>query len=312
MSLRIQAIVLFIVLGVVAAGWSMYGLTSGATTTSSKQDVSQSTQRQRHNSGSRPVPVIVAAITMVRRDESIIAIGSARARRHVMLRPRADGQLVAFPSKAGDYVQAGQLLFKLETTHAELAVQLAEKRLEDAERLLTRQQQLQQRQVASSAKVADNRMDVERAKLEVRQAQQTLQDLSVRAPFAGVIGLPSVEVGERVTTATEIVTLDDRRELLIEFKVPERYVALIQRGDPLEIQTPALQRQRFKGRVEYIDSRIETASRTMKVRGVIPNGKDMLRPGMSFVIEMLLRGKTYLSVPELALQWRKGEGCVPT
>ncbi len=256
------------------------------------------------------IPVVVAPITAASNDESIFAIGSARGQRHIMLRAKADGQLMEFPPRAGDRVKAGQLIFRLDTTQAELALKLAEKRLEDAEMLLNRQLQLQERQVSSSAKVADYQLDRERAKLELLQAQKSLQDLSIRAPFAGVVGLPSAEVGERVTTTTDLASLDDRDKLLVEFKVPERYATRIKRSDTFQVETPSLEGRRFTGHIEYIDSRIATETRTVKVRGVIPNDKDILRPGMSFAVEMVLTGQAYPAVPELSLQWRNGESFI--
>ena len=311
-SIRSQAIVFLGLLGIAAFGWLARNQIGTAIAFVARQDTvrSQPQEGRRRAHDSRAVPVIVAPIAMIKSDESLTAIGTARARRHVMLRPRADGQLIALLPKAGDRIASGQLVFQLETTQAELAVKLAENRLEDAQRLLGRQQQLQQRRVTSSARVTDHRMAVEQAKLELRQKQRTLQDLSISAPFSGIVGLPAVEVGEWLTTDTDVMTLDDRRELLVEFKVPERYTTRIQHGDTLQIETPALPGQRFTGRVASIDSRVETASRTMKIRGIIPNDLDVLRPGMSFAVEMVLKGRSHPAVPELALQWRKGESFI--
>ena len=97
---------------------------------------------QRRTSGSRAIPVIVQHIATADSDNSITAIGTARARRHIILRPKSDGQLIAFLPGAGDRVAAGEMIFQQDTTQAKLVVQLAEKRLEDAQRLLNRQQQL--------------------------------------------------------------------------------------------------------------------------------------------------------------------------
>ena len=83
-------------------------------------------------------------------------------------------------------------------------------------------------------------------------------------------------------------------------------------GDRVAVRTPSYETRSFDGRVEYIDSRIDPTSRTVKVRAVIPNKEDVLRPGMSFVVEAKLPGTQHAVVPELSLQWRKGESYVWT
>ncbi|MCP5083580.1 MAG: efflux RND transporter periplasmic adaptor subunit [Alphaproteobacteria bacterium] len=262
--------------------------------------------------GSRAVPVIVARVGQVRNDELITAVGTARARRSVMLHAKTDGVIVAFPQRAGARVKAGQTIFELDSKRAKLAVQIAEKRLEEARRLLERSELLKRNRVNSSANVTDAKVVAERAELELSQAKEVLQDLNIVAPFDGVLGLPKAEAGDRVTAATPIASFDMRAELFVEFEVPERFSARLSPGDKIEAVTPSHERTKFAGKVQYIDSRIDPVSRTMTVRAIIPNKDDVLRPGMSFVVELLLPGKTFASVPELSLQWRKGESYVWT
>ncbi len=265
---------------------------------------------RRRGGGKRAVPVIIARAEAASSDERVAAVGTARARRSIMLHAKSDGVIMSLASRPGDRVKAGQTIFALDTTQASLAVRLAEKKLADAQRTLARQQQLSRRGVASKVKVDDSRLAVERAELELHQAQKSLRDLTIAAPFDGVVGMPSVEVGDRVTTATAVVSLDMRRDLLVEFPVPERYATRIRTGHAVTASTPGFDERQFAGRIAYIDSRIDPTSRTAKVRAVFANPKDILRPGMSFAVELLLKGKSYVAVPELSLQWRKGESYV--
>lgn len=256
------------------------------------------------------VPVIVGRVDGAPNDVIVSAVGTARARRSVMLYPKSDGVVVGMESKAGDRVSRNDPVFHLDPARAKLAVDIARQNLVEARRLLERAAQLRQRNVNSEARVEDARTVVERTELQLQQAEKTLDDLTVRAPFDGVVGLPRIDVGERVTTATAVVSIDMRREMLLEFEVPEAYVSRIATGDDVAAHTPSHADRTFPGKIEYIDSRVEPTSRTIKVRAVVPNPDDLLRPGMSFVVDLHLPGKTYPTVPELALQWRKGESYV--
>jgi len=266
-----------------------------------------------NNTGHPPVrgiPVIVSRVIASTNDTVVSAVGTAHARRSVMLQAKSEGIIVALNARSGSRVKQGDVICELESTKARLAIQIAEKQHQIALRLLERSRILNRRNVNSDARVHDAEVVTERAELEVQLAKETLRDHKIIAPFDGIVGLPLVEVGDRVTTATPIVSLDDQKDLLIEFRVPEKFAARINVDDHITAVTPSHQGTRFNGRIESIDNRINPTSRTMMVRAVIPNEKNVLRPGMSFAVELQLPGSRYAAVPELSLQWRKGESYV--
>ncbi len=262
------------------------------------------------SSRSRAAPVIVQRVERMRNDETIAAIGTARALRSVTLFAKSDGEIVALNFKAGDRVEKGQELLKLDSVKAELAVGVAKKTVEEMQQALKRSNYLRKRRVGSGASVEDATISVERSKLQVRQAEEQLRDMTLSAPFGGVVGIAKVEVGDRVTSQTEIVTLDDRSELLVEFEIPEQFLSRINVGDSVSAATPSYAGRHFLGRVGYIDSRVDATSRTVMVRATFPNSGDLLRPGMSFAIEVKIEGDEFAVVPELSLQWRVGRSFV--
>jgi len=254
-------------------------------------------------------PVIVERVGSTTTEEVVAAVGTGRARNSVMIQTKTSGVVADFRSKGGP-VDKGDLILKLQSKSSELAVEIASQKVTEAERQYERAQSLKERQVYSQAKVDDARTELERARLELGQAKEKLKDLDIRAPFDGVLGIPKVEVGDTVTSATAIVTLDNRVEILVEFEVPEQFLARLAVGQSISAATPSYAGRRFAGRIENIDSRIDATSRTVTVRAVLPNPDDLLRPGMSFAVELSLPGGKHPSVPELALQWRKGESYV--
>jgi len=306
LSIRLQLILMIALTSFGITLWIAREQLSNALTVLTKSVAAKKVKR----GGGRSVPIIVHPVRLARNDELISAVGTTRARRSVMIHAKTNGVIIAFNPQAGDHVRAGTTIFQLDGTRAELAVKIAAKKLEEASRLLERSKLLMRRNVNSSARVVDAKVVAERAALQLQQTQENLKDLKILAPFDGVIGFPKAEVGDRVTAATPVVSLDMRTELLVEFEVPEKYSARIVVGDTVEAVTPGFEHKRFSGRIERIDSRIDPVSRTVKLRAVIPNQKDLLRPGMSFGVEIMLPGATFTAVPELSLQWRKGESYV--
>lgn len=258
----------------------------------------------------RPVPVIVGHVTEEADDNVISAIGTARARRAVTLYADAQGEVITLEVKGGERVEEDQTLATLFSTRTRLSIEIARKNLEDAGQSLKRAEFLKKRSVGSDAKVTDAEIARERAELQLKSAEEDMRDRRIDAPFAGVVGIPKIEVGDRVEPGTAVVTLDDRAELYAEFPVPEEFLARIALDQKVTVTTPSYPRRTFEGHIGYIDSRIDPTSRTVMVRAVVPNPEDILRPGMSFVIALPLPGKVYPAVPELSLQWHNGESYV--
>ncbi len=257
-----------------------------------------------------PAPVIVARIGRETDAEIVETVGTARARRAVMLMPKADGELVKLTVQPGARVTAGQPLFSVDDTQARLAVSSARQKLADAQRTLQRVTFLKRRNINSQASVDDQRSAVTQAEVELAQAQATLRDHTVSAPFDGIVGIPKLEVGDRVDTSKPILSVDDRSELIVEFNVPERFLPKIAVGSPLSVTTPAYRDRRFDGTVSAVDSRIDPETRFFVVRATVPNADDALRPGMSFRVALAIEGTDRAAVPELALQWRDGTSFV--
>lgn len=260
--------------------------------------------------GARTALVIAADVGARENRLKLTAIGTARARRSIMIFPEVAGDVTEFHTRAGQRLAKGQQILRLDPRKAQLAVDVAETRLHDAKRMLKRAQTLENRNVGSLAKVDDAAMAVRRAELERDQAREILHDHTIVAPFDGVVGIGNIELGDRVEKTTAVIALDDRSEVLVEFPLPEEYFARVATGQSITGQTPSFTHRTFSGHIERIDSRIDPLSRSVKIRAVFENADDMLRPGMSFTISLDLPGKTYPTVPELALQWGQGESFV--
>lgn len=252
------------------------------------------------------VPVVVAKTGLMTDDAIVGAIGTGRAQRSVMLFPEVSGEIEKLFASAGQRVNKGQSLVHLDSRDAQLAMRVARTRLVEAERLHNRALQLRGKNITSQANVDDARNVVERARLELEQAAEALAKREIRAPFTGVVGIPKVESGDRVSPTTDMLTLDDRSRLTVEFEVAEQFMSRLDAGQEVTAHTPSFPTQIYKGRIEFIDTRINPTSRTVMVRARIPNERDTLRPGMSFVVDLKIPGPEYPTVHELALQWRKG------
>jgi RND family efflux transporter MFP subunit len=254
--------------------------------------------------------VVTAAVREITDVLAVDAIGSGQALRSATLQPAVAGEVASLHFKPGEQVRAGQVLVRLVSRRQQLDVDLAAARVDSATRLLARYAGTEASGAVPGSVIDAARNDLRSAEIELALAREALSERVLRAPFDGIVGLAQVDPGDRVSPDTTIVQLDDRRRLLLEFSLPEPYLASVKPGQVVSATSVAYPGQRFEGRVAQIDSRISAETRTLRLRAEMPNTDDLLRPGMSFQVRLALPGVRQLQVPELALQWGREGGHV--
>ncbi len=251
----------------------------------------------------RPAPVIVAEAELRADDLALEIVGTARAQRSVDLRVQGSGEVLTSTLEAGRAVEEGEVLVELDDEAAALAVDLARARRDAAERALARQRELERSGATSETALDTAATDAAYARIELARATRAREDLTLTAPFAGVLGLPRIEGGDWVDQGDVAATLDDRSALLIEAMAPETLVARTSVGAEVGLRTASAPGARLVGEIVAIDSRIDPQTRSARLRVAVPNPDDALLPGASFVLELTFPGPDYPAAPELALQY---------
>lgn len=251
-----------------------------------------------------PVLVMTEAVEEGVINDSFTAIGTGRALRSVTLSPEVSGRLIEVSVSSGHRVAEGDVVARLDASAERIAVDRAELVLSDARETARRLGRLQNSGAASDVQIRDAELAVRQAELELREAEYQLSRRVIVAPFEGWVGLINVEPGNQVTSNTEITRIDDRSRLLVDFRIPERFVSQIEQGQELIARPLGVPDAELPGRVRALDNRVDPASRTLKVEAEIENARDTLRAGMAFSVTMRFDGDSYPSVPPLAIQWR--------
>lgn len=251
-----------------------------------------------------PVPVVAglpAGLATI--NDSVSAIGDGRAARSVTLTSVVPGRVAAVEVAAGDRIAAGAVVVRLEAAAETIALDRARLDAVDARETLARAEELGRARALSDVQVRAARLAAAQAELAEREAARALSDREIRAPFDGWVGILGVDVGDQVDTDTEIATLDDRSTILVDFRLPERFVGQVQEGAPVTARPLARPGMALKGTVALLDSRIDPDTRALRVRAQFDNSEDVLRAGMAFAIEMRFPGDRYPAVDPLAIQW---------
>ena len=249
----------------------------------------------------RPVVVETAPAKRTLLARKVEAVGTTRARQSIEVKPAASGRITEIAFSPGRLVEAGDVLARLDSAGEQADVAEARAELREAELALERARALVDRNTVAKATVDQLEAVFEASDARLKRAEKSLADRTVRAPFAGKVGLKQVDVGARIDDETVIATLDDLAEIEIDFRTPEIYFGAVSSGQRIEATGAAFDGRRFAGEITTIDSRIDPVSRAFKVRAKIPNADLILPAGMFMLVELTLAERTALTVPEQAV-----------
>ena len=232
-------------------------------------------------------------------------VGTGSALQSVMLYPASDGRIEEVLFEGGQEVEADRVLLRLDDADEQVLLESARIEKKQLERTLARYDQLRASGAVSDVAYTETQDRLQLAQLKMRQAEIALEERLVRAPFSGSIGITDLHRGDRVTTNTEIATLDDRSGIFVDFRVPEEFANLIQVGDPVTVTGWSLDDTPIEGKIGILGSRIDPATRTLAARARIANPQRRLRPGASYAVQLEITGGEYPSVPEVAVLWSR-------
>ncbi|MDP3194635.1 efflux RND transporter periplasmic adaptor subunit [Tabrizicola sp.] len=253
--------------------------------------------------GAGDVPVMAVPVETRALQDVLSVIGSGQGAQAADLAFGVTGRIVEIPVAPSDQVKAGTVIARLDAAGAQLSVDRARLVLEDAQRTVTRLDQLAQSGTATSLQRQEAELALRTAELELQIAERTLADHQLLAPIPGFVGLIGPQPGDLVTPSTVITRIEDRSTLALDFRVPERLASLMRLEDTVSATAISLPDSTVEGRITALDNRVDEASRTLRVKASIANPKDRLRAGMAFRIDLAFTGASYSAVDPLSIQW---------
>lgn len=277
----------------------------------SKQELSEqkTSSEKPQKMQSAGVKVIVKPVEFTENNRTFETIGTGQAKLSAEIYPAVEDEVVAVNFNLQQKVKKGDVLVKLDDREEKLAVRLREVELKDARALLNRYEEAVKEGAVPQSQVDTTKAEYEAARVALDQAKLDLAYHEITAPFDGYVGIPTIDIGDRIGPQTMITGLDQRDMLYIHFEVPETLVGQLHQAmqdkQEITLRTPSFPQREFTGTISAIEGRVNEDSRTITTRVVIDNKDDLLRPGMSFSTKWVIKGDKFATVPEIALQWAK-------
>jgi len=239
----------------------------------------------------------------------ITAVGSLRSDETVMLRPEVAGLIREIGFGEGQPVKKGQVLLRLDDAIARAELAQASANLALAQSQHSRAASLQAEGFISKQAQDDAASNLKVQQAAVALARARLEKTRIVAPFAGVMGLRNVSVGDYVNAGQDLVQLEAINPLKLDFRISETYLTQVRVGQTLDVRFDALPSVARTGRVIAVSPVVDAGGRSILVRAQVPNNPTddptgdggQLRPGLFARVQLLFAQEDALVVPETAL-----------
>jgi len=239
------------------------------------------------------------------------AVGTAQANEAIRVTAKITGIVTRISFQDSQKVAANALLVEMDP--AENDARLAELRAtrDNVAQSFERARALFETRSIPQARVDDLKMQVDAADARIRAELSRRGDTVIRAPFAGKLGLRNISLGALVRPGDVITTLDDVSVIKLDFEAPEAVLAELRVGGAVSARAISVPDRLFEGQIATIDSRVDPVTRSIKVRALLPNTDDLLKPGMLLTTTVVLsRRPNAVTIPEEAVLVQAGEQIV--
>lgn len=243
-------------------------------------------QQGKNNASQRATPQVdchVAKLSDVEISENYA--GVLLPFEEVVLRPEVSGRVVQLNFTEGAPVAKGQLLVKVNDD--DLRAQLEKNHIQLQ---LAKDDEARKRELLAIKGISKEEYDKALASLNALTADAAyinaaIAKTEVRAPFAGTVGLRQISFGAFVNNATEIGVLRQTNPLKLEFSVPEKTAAILQKGMTVAFSYAGTDKA-IEAQIYALESGIDLATRTLKVRAKVDNANGRLLPGAFATVQV--------------------------
>jgi len=230
------------------------------------------------------------------------SVGSLAAVQGVTVSNQIEGSVVTVSFESGQHVQTGDLLVQQDVSTDAAQLRGLEAQVELARLTLERAKELRAKETNSQADLdsADEQYKATAAAADNERA--IIAKKTIRAPFAGILGIRQVNIGQFLPAGGAIVPLQALDPIYANFSLPQQDMGVLRAGQTVRMTVDAFPGAPFEGKINAINSKVDDASRNVLVQATFANADGRLVPGMYASVDVVLPGADHLvTLPESAI-----------
>jgi membrane fusion protein (multidrug efflux system) len=234
--------------------------------------------------------------------DTLTAVGSVSAAQGVIVSPEIAGTVSELDFESGATVKQGDLLLRLDTSTEEAQLRAAEAQADWAKVTAERTRQLRADKTVSQSDLDQAEATLKQDNANAENIRATIEKKTIRAPFAGKLGIRLVNLGEQLDVGKSIVSLQSLSPVVVDFSLPQQEFAKLQTGLKVKAVADAYPTNEFEGEIMAINPDLDLATRSVRVRAKFENSEELLRAGMFARVTVVLPQENPVEViPSTAL-----------
>jgi membrane fusion protein (multidrug efflux system) len=251
-----------------------------------------------------PVSIACEPALLERVEEVLIGHAALEAEASVDLTARVAGRVAELKVEAGDVVEAGQLLARLDDTRASLRIREATLALAQAKTELERAQNLGQQGLSTVEEQDQAKQAVQQAELQLESARLDVADLSLLSPITGVVTAREIDLGDHLEPGTLAFQIADRTPLLARVRIPEAQAESVVEGQDARVLVDGMDTE-LVGEVARVAPVVDLESGTVIVTVALHQGIEGVRINRFATIRVVTAVREQaVTIPHAALALR--------
>jgi membrane fusion protein (multidrug efflux system) len=232
------------------------------------------------------------------------AVGSLRALKGVDVTSEIAGVVRTVSFKSGESVEAGRVLVRLNADTDVALLHSLEAAADLARSTFERDKAQFSIQAVSQATLDNDAADLKIKEAKVAEQAAVVAKKTIRAPFAGRIGISTVNPGHYLNPGDAIVTLQALDPIYVDFFLPQQVLSRLKPGLKVELTTDSYPGRTFEGKISAVNPKVDPDTRNVQVEATLPNPGRELLPGM-FASVTVETGepRSYLTLPQTAVTY---------
>ncbi|TMQ68201.1 MAG: efflux RND transporter periplasmic adaptor subunit [Candidatus Eisenbacteria bacterium] len=232
------------------------------------------------------------------------AIGTVTAVHGVTVSADLPGVVASIEFESGRRVRAGEVLVRLDTRQERAQLAAADAQRELSRLNLERMRQLLDKGVVAQAEFDRVVAESKQAEARVDEIRATIERKTLRAPFAGVLGIRRVNLGQYLNGGDPVVPLQSMDPVYVDFALPQQDVRVLRIGAEVRVSADSAAIGQASGRITAINSVVDEATRNVQVQAAFDNTRGGLRPGMFVDVQILMgSGSRVVALPASAISY---------
>lgn len=234
--------------------------------------------------------------------DTLTAIGTVTAAQGVQLAPELAGVVRQINFESGAVAEKDTVLVKQDTLSEEAQLRAVQAQLELAQINLEREKALRKENMVSQAELDAAEANLKQLEANGDTIRTTIEKKNIRAPFAGKLGIRSINLGQYLEAGKPMVSLQSLSPVFMDFSLPQQNLSKLKTGMAVRLSTDTYPERRFEGKLTAINPDLDQSTRSVALQATFENAEQLLRPGMFARVEVLLpEEQKVIVVPQTAV-----------